>query len=305
MSLILFIVLKTVPLSRDIKIMVKLIFIGGLSTFIMGVLFGGWFGMKPEEAPNFMVHEVGDKLMFYGQIFDPLNDLLTKVAPLAFGLGMSQVILGVVLKGVIKVKNNKTKEAFFEDFLFALFLIISTLGAIPIVLNKFNILAISENVQNVIIWIMLISTIFAILGQAYNSSKLMKILVLPALLISVFSFLNNLIGLIPKVFSYARLFALGLATGMIGWAFNLIASIFKELIMGDGTNIILVIIGILFATFIIICGHLVNITLNLLGAYIHSGRLQFVEFFGLFLECGGKKFQPLKQESKYVFREEK
>jgi len=50
----------------------------------------------------------------------------------------------------------------------------------------------------------------------------------------------------------------------------------------------------------VIGGHIFNLGINALGAFIHSGRLQFVEFFPKFLEGGGRRMQPLKADVKYI-----
>jgi V/A-type H+-transporting ATPase subunit I len=54
-------------------------------------------------------------------------------------------------------------------------------------------------------------------------------------------------------------------------------------------------IGIPLMVLIILGGHLVSIALNALGAFIHSGRLQFIEFFGQFFEGGGRQYSPFKR----------
>ena len=59
-----------------------------------------------------------------------------------------------------------------------------------------------------------------------------------------------------------------------------------------------VILQIVFIIIFII-GHSLNIGINALGAYVHTNRLQFVEFFGKFYEGGGKKFSPFKINTKY------
>ena len=57
--------------------------------------------------------------------------------------------------------------------------------------------------------------------------------------------------------------------------------------------------AMLFAA-VFVFGHLLNLGINALGAYVHSARLQYVEFFGKYYEGGGRKFDPLKIETKYV-----
>jgi V/A-type H+-transporting ATPase subunit I len=51
---------------------------------------------------------------------------------------------------------------------------------------------------------------------------------------------------------------------------------------------------------ILIVGHLFNLAVNVLGAFIHSARLQFVEFFGKFIEGTGRNFKPFKRDERYV-----
>ena len=88
--------------------------------------------------------------------------------------------------------------------------------------------------------------------------------------------------------SYSRLLALGLATGVIGQVVNQMAS------MGGDTPL-----GIVLFVVVFLVGHALNIAINLLGAYVHTNRLQFVEFFGKFYEGGGQPFEPLAAHTKY------
>lgn len=103
--------------------------------------------------------------------------------------------------------------------------------------------------------------------------------------------LYGLVGYLSDVLSYSRLLALGLATGIIAMVINLIAVLFRDMIPYVGWAV---------AILILIGGHLFNLVINVLGAFIHSGRLQFVEFFPKFMEGGGARFKPLRRESKYV-----
>ena len=92
-----------------------------------------------------------------------------------------------------------------------------------------------------------------------------------------------------------RLLALGLATGVIASVVNQMGSMLGKSVFG----VILFIV-------VFIVGHAMNLAINLLGAYVHTNRLQFVEFFGKFYEGGGKPFEPFHAETKYVdIKEEK
>ena len=96
-------------------------------------------------------------------------------------------------------------------------------------------------------------------------------------------------GWLSDVLSYSRLLALGLATGVIASVVNQMGSMF-----GDG------ILGAIIFILVFIVGHALNLAINLLGAYVHTNRLQYVEFFGKFYEGGGKPFEPFFANTKYV-----
>ena len=107
--------------------------------------------------------------------------------------------------------------------------------------------------------------------------------------------LYNITGWLSDVLSYSRLLALGLATGVIASVVNQMGSMLGKSVFG----VILFIV-------VFIVGHAMNLAINLLGAYVHTNRLQFVEFFGKFYEGGGKPFEPFHAETKYVdIKEEK
>ena len=99
---------------------------------------------------------------------------------------------------------------------------------------------------------------------------------------------------LSDILSYSRLLALGLATGVIATVFNKMGSMF-----GGG------IVGFIIFTIVFLVGHTLNLAVNLLGAYVHTNRLQFVEFFGKFYEGGGRPFTPFAPHTKYYkFKEE-
>lgn len=98
--------------------------------------------------------------------------------------------------------------------------------------------------------------------------------------------LYSFVGIFSDVLSYSRLLALGLATGVIAATINLLASLLKDMVPLFPVNYMVFILVLIF-------GHAFNLVINLLGSFIHSSRLQFVESFSKFFEGGGKKFVPL------------
>lgn len=101
-------------------------------------------------------------------------------------------------------------------------------------------------------------------------------------------------GYLSDILSYSRLMALGLATGVIAQVFNKMGSMIGGSIFG-----IIVFILVFFI------GHTMNILINALGAYVHTNRLTYVEFFGKFYEGGGRRFAPFAVNTKYFkFKED-
>ena len=112
----------------------------------------------------------------------------------------------------------------------------------------------------------------------------------PALRLALGAYdLYNITGWLSDVLSYSRLLALGLATGVIASVINQMGSMLPD-------NVI----GVVFFILIFLVGDAMNLAINLLGAYVHTNRLQFVEFFGKFYEGGGRPFNPFKENTKYT-----
>ena len=97
--------------------------------------------------------------------------------------------------------------------------------------------------------------------------------------------------------SYSRLLALGLATSVISSVFNQMGSMVAS---GKG------VVGALLMVIVCVIGHSFNLLTSLISCYVHTCRLQYVEFFGKFYEGGGNKFAPLGINTKYIkLKEEK
>lgn len=106
----------------------------------------------------------------------------------------------------------------------------------------------------------------------------------------LYALYNAASGTLGDILSYARLLALGLCTGII-------ASVINQLAAMPGNPILFVVIFLF--------GHVVNMAINLIGTYVHTNRLQYVELFAKFYEGGGRTFEPLSVKSQsFKFKEE-
>lgn len=270
-------VLRYLKIPKGMENLVRLLMYGGIVTFIMGILFGGWFGLTPEQAPSFLTTVKDGSLVFRGQTFDALNNAM-QVLILSLVLGLAQTLFGVWLNFVHNFRNLNKKDAILDNLPWAIILTFITLfimvsaGLLP------------ESMKGIITYLLYGSVALIVLTQGRGKSNII------GKFFSGLLSLYNLVGYMSDILSYSRLLALGLATAIIGMAVNTIA------VLANGIPYV----GIIFTIVILIIGHVFNLGINALGSFIHSGRLQFVEFFGKFLEGGGAPFKPLVRESKFV-----
>ncbi len=255
--------------SATVKLFGKLLFLMGLSSALVGVVFGGYLGIDASKLPDLL-----QKL----QQFDPIGNPLP-VFYMALGLGVVQVMFGMLLKIYSDSKNNRLVDGVLDQGPWLLlFASLIAYGAASLgYLGAFTAEAILP-----LIYISLIAVVVAS-GRAGKTifEKIQK---------SLLSLYDS-IGYFSDILSYSRLLALGLATSALAFAVNLIADIVRDIVPY---------VGAVLAILILVVGHLFTLVVNTLGAFIHSARLQFVEFFGKFISGTGRTFKPLKRKESYV-----
>lgn len=252
--------------GEEMKRLMKMIGIAGISTIIWGAIYGSWFG---DAVPVIAKTYLG-KTIEIPRIIDPLNDPMG-VLILSCAIGVIHLFTGMAIKAYIMIKRGDLFGAIFDVGLWYIFLTGLVLFLMP--------------------------------GQLGEAGKLMSVLgalgliltqgrhkpTIAGRLISGIMSLYNVTSYFSDVLSYSRILALGLATGVIASVVNILASM-------AGSSII----GAVLFTAIFVFGHILNMSINALGAYVHSARLQYVEFFGKYYEGGGNKFTPLKIRTEYV-----
>jgi len=250
---------------EDTKL-IRLLLYGGVVTFLVGVLFGSYFGASPKDLHL--------KSLGRLKMLDPIEDTVLFMG-ITFLLGYLQITFSQIVK-IILAKRQKNKKGIFQGISWILFYFSLALFFLSI---KFDVL------KRIGFYATLISLVILILAE----SQKQKIILRP--LIGGIKVLQGMIGTMSDILSYSRLMALGLATAVIALIVNQIAFLFKDMIPYIGWGI---------AVLILVGGHIFNLGINALSGFIHSGRLQFVEFFPKFLEGGGRRFNPKKINLKYI-----
>lgn len=267
------------------KVGLKLLLFCGIGAFLGGIIVGGYFGMTPEQAPSFLLSAdyksgIEEAMPFKGQLLDPMKGsgpILFLIV--AMSLGVIQLLTGVLLDFVRRLKIGDYVGAFCDPlaWFFFLLMLVGFALADQVGLPK-------ETFKNLSI----AGAIVLVMTQGrHQKNWFLK----P---ISGVLGLYNITGYVSDILSYSRIMALGLATGVIGFAMNLTAGILGGMMPHP-------ILGFIVAVAFLLFGHSLNFALSLLGAFVHSGRLQFIEFFGKFFEGGGRKFRPFVREKKYLF----
>ncbi len=269
-------------MEEGMKKMLSMFMYCGLSTMIWGILFGSYFGdLIPVVAKTFFDAEITVPALWFFPIDEPLRlfiySMLFGIIHLFFGLGM---------KGYLLIREKK-----YVDFVCDVLLWYCLVLGLILLLIPTDIFASIAGAKVVFPPIVsTISIVLAIVGAAgivLMSGRSSKN---PALRLALGLYdLYNTTSWLSDILSYSRLLALGLATGVIASVINAMG------VMGGKT-----VFGVILFIIVFFIGHTFNLAINLLGAYVHTNRLQFVEFFGKFYEGGGREFSPFTTNTKYV-----
>ena len=278
-----FIVLKKLPrMGESMKKSLKLFMYCGISTLVWGILFGGYFGNIVDiVSEKFFGHAVTVPALWFVPLNDPMKLLVYSML-----FGVIHLFVGLGIKGYMCLRDGKVMDFFCDVVLW--FMLLTGLILMLLPSDIFASIAQTQIVfpgpVNTIAKVLAIAGAVGIILMSGRSSKN------PGIRIALGAYdLYNVTGWLSDALSYSRLLALGLATGVIASVINQMGSMMPNNIFG--------IIGFVV---IFIIGHLLNLAINLLGAYVHTNRLQFVEFFGKFYEGGGKPFHPFRTNTKYT-----
>ncbi|MBQ9543833.1 MAG: V-type ATP synthase subunit I, partial [Clostridia bacterium] len=273
-SLFTAIAVKKFKLSDSMNKTLRMFFFCGISTVFWGALFGSWFGDAPQViAREFFGKEIGSTALWFEPIDDPIRLLLW-----SFAIGIAHLFWGLWAHFMNLWRQKKRLDAVLEVIPVYLFV----LGVCPFGASVF-IPTVDQTLIDVGLKVAVVGIVGVFAGAAVKRKN-----VFMGIVGGLYALYNTATGYVGDILSYSRLLALGLATGSIAGVINLLG------VMVDGPLKIVIFIPVF------LLGHTANLAINLLGAYVHTDRLQFVELFSKFYSGGGREFEPFKTETKYV-----
>ena len=239
--------------------MFGLMFSCGISTFLMGALTGGFFG---DFLPQLVgIIDLDTTFKALPSLFTPLDDTITILIG-AMALGFVQIVTGMAISFVEKIKKGQIMDAIWEELTW--WVVFAGIACMAL------------GVTNIVLYVGLA---MVVVGSGWSAKGFGKV---TAIFGSVY---NHVTGYFGDILSYSRLMTLMLAGSVIASVFNTLGAI-------PG--------NVVFFLLVSVAGNGLNFALNLLSCYVHDLRLQCLEYFGKFYQDGGKPFEPLAINTKYV-----
>ncbi len=275
-----FFLLKAKP-KGGMHNMMSMFFMCGIASAFWGCLTGGFFGdFLPKlfdllgvsaSVPGY--HDAsGAFVWFWKPLFTPINDIILVMVG-SMLMGVAQVFTGMAVSVEEKFRHGNPLDAITQEIAWYCILLGAALAiggpmipGAPAALGTVGAVA------------LVAGAVLLLAGNIIRAKGLGGIIGFGG------DIYNGVSGYFSDILSYLRLMALMMAGSIIASVFNTLGSVF----------------GLVPFIIVAIIGNTLNLVLNLLGCYVHTMRLQCLEFFGRFYQDGGKAFRPLAVETKYV-----
>ena len=261
---------KKLKVTGNLKKTADMVLYCGISTIFWGVMFGGFFGD--------LIAVVGEKFLGMSDVpsfavwLEPMNNSI-ELLLYCFLFGILHLMVGILIRGYMLIRDKNYLGAICDTIPVMVFVVgFAIVGA-----GFFT--EIPQNIKSMGTKVLLVGAVLIVLTAGRSSKN-----ILGKLGGGLYGLYNAASGYLGDILSYSRLLALGLVTGVIANVINLLGAMTGNII-----------------TFVLIflIGHTVNIAINLMGTYVHTSRLQYVEFFSKFYEGAGRSFTPFKIKSKF------
>jgi len=258
--------MKIMKPKESTKKMLKAFMICGFFTIFFGMMFGGYFSDLPLQIAQNWFGVKAESLPELALLFNPIENNMGFLI-LALGVGVLHLVTGLLIKAYMLIKEGDVFAAIFDvGSWLVLFAGIGLLLAVP----------------SVGMWVAIAGAAMLVLTQGRGSKS-----IIGKFFKGLYS-LYDLINYLSDLLSYSRIFALGLSGAIIGQVMNILGTL-------AGNSVV----GIIAFILIFAIGHALNLALSLISAFVHTARLQYIEFFGKFYVDGGNPFKPSSVNTKY------
>lgn len=249
----------------------RMFFWCGVSTTLWGIAYGSFFGDLIKTVSDVFG---GGNAEFKPVLIDPINNAL-ELLIISVAFGAVHILTAMIIRFYNLWRKGDKYEAVYDVGFWIVFIVAAALFAAGVGTGNNGIKTFG-----------LILAVVSLAGIVLTGGREKKNPIL-RIIFGVLS-LYDITSYVGDFLSYSRLMALGLATGVIASVVNVLASL-------AGNSVIGAVLFVLIAS----VGHALNFSINMLGAYVHTNRLQYVEFYQKFYEGGGRKFKPFGMNTKY------
>ena len=243
----------------DDRSFMEMIFWCGVTTVVFGAMTGSFFGDFLPQLVGIIDPDTTFKAL--PSLFTPLDDTITILIG-AMALGFVQIVTGMAISFVEKLKKGEIMDAIWEELTW--WVVFAGIACMAL------------GVTNIVLYV---GIGMVVVGSGWSAKGFGKV---TAIFGSVY---NHVTGYFGDILSYSRLMTLMLAGSVIASVFNTLGAI-------PG--------NVVFFLLVSVAGNGLNFALNLLSCYVHDLRLQCLEYFGKFYKDGGRPFKPLAINTKYV-----
>ncbi len=269
----------------------QLLFQGGLASILVGIFLGGWFGISFDSLPGFLQAPalMLNKLVPGYQVGEAGQEgfgVSKQFLYLTLALGLVQLTAGIVINLRKRWRAGEKFAAVVDQSGWLL----ATAGLFPWLFNHYLLNGSLYNVNgplDKVFTTMLAAGALLIFIMGGREAKGFGKIGTGAYA------LYGIVNLLGDVLSYSRLFALALSSAIIAQVINQMAGMLVN-------ELGIPVVGVILAIMVVVAGHIFNMAMAALSGFIHTARLQFVEFFGKFYDGTGVPFKPLRYEPKFV-----
>lgn len=265
----------------------RLMFQGGIASIFWGILLGGWFGIPFDSLPGLLQNAAMPLNKLVPGYIRGASDgfaLSEQFLYLTLGFGLIQLAWGIIANLQKRLRAGEGISAVIDQTGWMLAL----LGLFPWLFNHYlldGILYPIPGIGDTIFLSMLsVGTVLIFVMGGKEAEGIGGKVGLGAYAC------YGIVNLLGDVLSYSRLFALALSSAIIASVINQIAAMLRGV----------PVIGIVLTVLVLVAGHLFNLAMAALSGFIHTARLQFVEFFSKFYDGTGVSFKAFRYEPRYI-----